>query len=216
MDLVDKLIGYLQDGNAVATIIVAMAILIFKYKEVSRFLQGIRRSRIARLEEALKCNLLTGTTRSHVEEELATEQFKAATGIGLEKEFREAVIAAHRRTNGDLAFIHFKRALPHLKFKGMKLTVRLSWIDRQFHRLFFYGGAFLILMNLILMNLLMEFGRLGSVEYYSTLIMSFCLVLGGLYMLYLSLPMLSAEVVRRHFNLDNGGAIPFDPGVPKS
>lgn len=152
-DVLDKLIESLSNGNILLSVVIVAVAFVFNYKKIVEFLEERKKARITKLTEALKCDFVTGVTKEHLEEELATEQFKITTGIRLEKQFREAVIQAHKSANGELAFIHFKRALPHLLYEQNLLKVKVSLFERVnywFNLIFgfvlaFSGLAFMVL-----------------------------------------------------------------------
>ena len=84
------------------------------------------KKRISKLQEAVRCEFMTELTRSHLEEILVAEHFYKSTGIRTEKQLREAIINEFNKANGELRFIHFKRALPHLHYKNSKIFVKIS------------------------------------------------------------------------------------------
>lgn len=94
-DIVGALIESLRDGNIFPAIAIAVFALVMNFKKVYEFLEERKRARIAKIMDALKCGHVSGLTRVHLEEQLATEQFQISTGIRLEKEVREALIRAH-------------------------------------------------------------------------------------------------------------------------
>lgn len=156
-EILDKLIDSLSNGNILLAAVIAVVALIFNYKKIMEFIDERKKARIVKLIEALECEHIQGLTKCHLEEELATEHFKMTTGIEAEKEFREAIIQAHRNTNGALNFIQFKRALPHLFYKDSNLSVRITkfeWVGYWFNLifgfiLFFSGLLYLILPSQI-------------------------------------------------------------------
>ena len=115
----------------------------------NRTMYKLRRSKPAKIETALKCESITGLTRDHLTQVLATERFRSVTGLRLEKELREAIIEAHRSTKGKLTFTTFKRALPHFEVSGMRLTVKISRLDWLFSTFFEWLGCVLVILGVI-------------------------------------------------------------------
>lgn len=129
-DLIAKLSESLTNEDFLLSAVFVVIVLIANIKTIVEFLEDRKRARVAKLIEALKCDQITGLTKSHLEEELATEHFKLSTGIRLEKDFREELIKAYREANGAVRFDHYKRALPHMKYRNNTLSVRITWFDR--------------------------------------------------------------------------------------
>lgn len=150
-DIIDKLFESLHDGNILLGVVIVSVVLVFNYKKIVEFLEERKKSKITKLIEVLKCDFVTGVTKEHLERELATEQFKITTGIRLEKQFREAVIQAHKSANGELAFIHFKRALPHLLYEQRLLKVKVSLFEQVHYWFNLIFGFILAFSGLALM-----------------------------------------------------------------
>lgn len=146
--ILDQLVDGIKDGNILALIIIASAALAFNFKKIVEFIEARQRATSKKLSEALKCEHISGPTKSHLEEALATEHFNLATGMRLEKEFREAVILAHKKAQGELSFSHFKQALPHLVYKDEKLMVNITLYNLVEYWLNFFFGMFLALLGL--------------------------------------------------------------------
>lgn len=151
--IVDKLVDGLNEGNILIPILIAAVALIFNFKKVFDFFETWQKARVKKLSEALKCEHISGPTKSHLEEELATEHFNLATGMRMERGFREAVILAHKNTQGELRFVHFKRALPHLTYRDAKLGIeitRFDLLEGWFNAIF---GGLLALMGVLIVAL---------------------------------------------------------------
>lgn len=136
---------------------------------------------------------------------MATEQCRAATGLRLEKEHREIVVKAHKSTNGELAFIHFRRARSYLDFKGLKLTITIPRFERFFYPFLKYGGISIALLGLIdLMIATSLRDQIDSAKLVTGLIMACVYISVGIMMLHLSFPVSSARLIRKHLNLTDG------------
>ena len=206
--IADKLFESLYNGNILLAVTIIAVALAFYYKKIIEFIGERKKERIITITEALKCNFVTGLTKSHLEEELATEHFKMTTGIRLEKGFREAVIQAYKRTNGELDFVHFKRALPHLSYQRSTLSVKVSVPDRIHYYLNWILGFVSILMGMIfLMVLPNRTESINFIQSMSILGMGCICIAFSMFLLSQTLPVVSARRVRKHlskqFNSDD-------------
>ena len=133
---INKLFEHLEKGNIfIIFVFIAIYIFIYSLKNWKQFLDYYgehKKSKINAINEALKCEYIDDSTKNHLEELLVTEHFRISTGIKLEKEFREALIKAHKETKGELSFRHFKRALPKIEYSAEKLHIKISWLDKSF------------------------------------------------------------------------------------
>ena len=130
--LINNLFQDLREGNITIVLTMIGIFIIFNWKKIVDYYGEHKKSKINAIIEALKCEYVDGSTKAHLEESLATEHFRISTGIKLEKEFREALIKAHKETKGELSFKHFKRALPNLEYSAKKLHIKISWLDKIF------------------------------------------------------------------------------------
>ncbi len=193
--LLDKLIDNLSNGNLLFAAVIVVIALIFNFKKVVDFFEDRRKAKIAKLIDALKCEYIQGLTRAHLEEELATEHFKLATGIRLEKEFRDAVIAAHKSTKGELGFVHFKRALPHLYFENSELSVQISIFEKLSYCFNLIFGFAMAIIGLLLFMLPGQIQGMKLVQALSILGMGAFFILIALFMLYQTTSVVSAKKV---------------------
>ena len=220
MEFSPELIKYVTDNDVETVLFVLLSILIFRHKELYAFLNEIRRSKIAKIETALECEFINEQTKVHLGEELATEQYWAATGIRLEKAHREIVINAHKSTNGELALIHFKQARSYLGFKGLKLTITIPRFEWFFHPFLKYGGVAIAILGPIALAIETasrdQIDRTGSTELVTVFIMACIFFLLGIMMLYLSFPVSSAKLIRKHLNLNDGDQRQSRADGPKS
>jgi hypothetical protein len=148
-DILDKLIDSLTNGNIWVAVLIVAVVLTFNFKKIIEFMDERKKSRVAKLTEALNCKHITGLTKSHLEEELATEQFWLTTGVRAEKQFREAILTAHKNTNGELRFVHFKRAQPHFHFKDSKIEVKITAFEKVGFLLNFLVGISMCLFGIL-------------------------------------------------------------------
>lgn len=196
-DVLDKLIESLNNGNILLGVVIVSVALVFNYKKIVEFLEERKKARITKLTEALRCDFVTGVTKSHLEEELATEQFKITTGIRLEKQFREAVIQAHKSTNGEIAFVHFKRALPHLFFEKNILKVNISLFEKISYWFNLLFGFVLAFSGLALMVLPSQIEGINFVQFISIIGLGFFFIAIALFMLAQTFPVVSARKIEK-------------------
>lgn len=106
------------------------------------------------------------------------------------------MIAAHKNTNGELRFVHFKRALPHFRFEDKKLCINITKFEKWPFSYNLVFGGFSATAGLLL------FGLTGFVEPPTTIasllkyvgtILFICLV--GVLMVIEAFPLFSASKV---------------------
>jgi len=178
----------------------AIIALINKNK-IIEFLTYKKKIKIKNLEDALECNFLSEPSKTHLKEEIANEYFYNATGIRVEKEFRDALILEHQKTNGALKFIHFKRALPHLVHKDSKLSVKLSKLEileHHFNRIF---GLFCLFFSILtLLPLLTSVFDVKAATDFSFLKPGIATFLLGLFMVTQTRSVFSAKYIKEQMD----------------
>lgn len=194
-EVLDNLIDSLNNGNILVAVVVVAVALVFNYKKIADFWDERKKTRISRLSDALKCAQVSGATRSHLESELAKEYFKITTGINLEKEFRETLIQTHRSTKGELSFVHFKRALPYLRFEDSKISVRISLFEKLGYIFNLIFGYLMVFLGLILFILPGQIKGINLVQALSIFGLGIFLIAVALFMLYQTFPVLSARLI---------------------
>ena len=191
----------------VAAVIITVA-LVFNYKKIVEFVDERRKARINRLTEALKCEHVNGLTKMHLEEELAKEHFKTIMGISLERDFREAIIQAHRDAKGELEFAHFRRALPHLRYMASNLSVRISWFEHLGYWFNLVFGYLLAFSGLLLMVLPGQIKGVKLVQALSILGLGTFLIAIALFMLYQTFSVVSARRILAELEKAHNNAPP--------
>lgn len=201
-DVLDKLVESLSNGNILLGFVIIAVALIFNYKKIVEFFEERKKVRIINLLEALRCEYVTGLTKSHLEDELATEQFKITTGVRLEKQFREAVIQSHKNADGELAFLHFKRALPHLFYTQKKLEIKISTFEIFSYWFNFIFGFVLAFSGLILIVLLSLVKDISFVEGMTVIGLGCFFITVALFMLYQTFSVSSARKIAEHLSIE--------------
>ncbi|WP_136678664.1 hypothetical protein [Neptunomonas sp. XY-337] len=149
----ETIIDSLKNGEFVLTILIILISLIVNYEKIILIIENRNKARVRKLLEAIECQSAKGVTKEYLIEELANEQFKVATGIGAERELREAMILLHRSMEGELPFKYFKRALPHLSLKEGEIEVTISKLDSVNFWFNLLVGILLSVAGLVLMIL---------------------------------------------------------------
>lgn len=196
-DLMNRIIELINKGDYLLVILVVIGAIIFNFRAIIDFFDERNKAKLSKLSDALQCEHLSVLTKAHLQEELATEHFRRTTGIRAEKLLRDALIEAHKNTNGELRFVHFKRALPYVQYQGKKLRIKITKIEKL---LFIYN--FIIGLVLAISGLLL-FASIGFIEAETALHVvkyigiAFFIIVVGVFMLFEALPVFSARYVRR-------------------
>lgn len=185
-------------------IVIVTVAMAFNFRKIIEFIEYRKKAKILSLVDALNCKQVEGLTKEHLQEELVREHFKLTTGIGVEKEFREAIIEAHKRGAGSVNFLHFKRALPHLKCTENTLSVNISCIEKFLHVFNIVFGFVLLLLSLFLMFIPSQMGEATLLQLFWVLGMGGFVFVISLFMLYQTVPVLSAKYIATVLeNIDN-------------
>lgn len=195
-DIINKLIEAVEKGNVwVALTIVAVA-LIFNLRTIFSFFEERQKARIIKLEAAIQCPQIVGSTKLHLENELATEHFKITTGMRLEKEMRESLINLHKKSHGEISFTHFKRGLPHIHYKNRKIVIKISFFEYALFVFNLLFGIALIFAGLFFMVLPTD-KSITWVELFTQISLGFIFITTALFMLTQTFPITSANRVKR-------------------
>jgi len=201
--ILDPLIEGVNSGNYLVIAFIVVLTILFNLEKISNFLDSRNKVKIKFIEEAIKNPNVDGKTKLHLESLIEIEYFKSITGIYLEKEIREKLIQAHLKTNGELKFKHFKRAVPFLKYTESTLSIELGfWRNLEFlYNLVF--GVIMILMGILSGILPVLSSETTSTNILLALSMAVVLVGFGFLMLMQCVPVISARYVREALNTNN-------------
>lgn len=192
----DFLVKNLENGNVLIPIIIVGIAVVFHYKKILEFFDGRKKLKIQKFTEALKCEQLTGLSKTHIENELVIEHFKQTTGLGVEKEFREALFKLHSKMNGELRFLHFKRALPHILFEDQKVVVKITQFDTSSFWFSLICGIGLAFTGLIILALFLAMAFTESkLQPLTWLSFGFLFLVSGFMLLGQTLPVYSARLI---------------------
>jgi len=201
--ILDPLIEGVNSGNYLVIAFIVVLTILFNLEKISNFLDSRNKVKIKFIEEAIKNPNVDGKTKLHLESLIEIEYFKSITGIYLEKEIREKLIQAHLKTNGELKFKHFKRAVPFLTYTDSTLSIELGfWRKLEFiYNLIF--GIIMVLMGLVSGMLPVLSPETTPTNILLALCIAVALVSFGFLMLMQCVPMLSARHVREVLNNNN-------------
>lgn len=168
-----------------ALAVISVLLVLYKLKPIVEFWDSRKLNRVKQLEEALRCDSVANSpiTKQLLLRQLEMERVKQATGLRIEKEFREELFTAHSTTKGEVPFLHFKKALTHINYVEGKISVDLSEKhERQDRRTKRVSYMFLAMGGLLLIPLIVNpkfpeilISTIGGVSY---LIMGFyCLLI---------------------------------------
>lgn len=149
----------LRDGNISLVIILAGVLVVLNAHKLYPLLVERKRHRLKGVEAALQSEYVQGLERACLKEQVATEHFYAATGIMMEKAPREALLKIYERSGGRIPFVHFKRAVSHVRYDKGTLEIRLGYIERltMWGSLVVGGGLFIGSSTLFIWTLYMLF-----------------------------------------------------------
>lgn len=195
--ILNPIVKYIESGDIYLVFIIAFIGILFNFSKISYFLEKRKRTKIERISEALKCNQIDGSTKEFLEEQISNEHFKLATGLGIEKKFRETIIDTHQKANGELSFIHFKRALPYLSYENAILEIKISWFEKSLHW-FNWAASFLMTAFGMFLFLLLNFSKNTPLSLKIQLFMlGVVCVLIAIFMIFQTFPVRSANLVNK-------------------
>lgn len=150
IELANKIADAFQSGNILWLAVILMVSLAANYPKISDYLEGRKKHRIKRLLEALDCSHLDEEFKNFLKRELGREYFLYVTEIAAEKEYREELMKLHKLSEGELPFLHFRRASKHLSFKGGAIKVNLDFSDIASYYMNFAVSIFFGMVALIM------------------------------------------------------------------
>jgi len=195
-NVLESLLKSVNDGNIAVMIPVAVAaVALFRFKKIVEFIDGRKKVRITKLNEALSCEFVDEFTQKHLQQELAKEHCKLTTGIGVERQFREEIFKIHRNMNGEISVNHFKRALPHFKFEKQKVSIHIDKFERTAYWFHLLGGYLMAFMSLAILLLLAQIPNPAVVTIFTTLGISVSFAAVAILMAVQTLPIVSAKMI---------------------
>jgi len=192
-EILSKLIESLQAGDYIVVIPMTVVAVLFNYKGIIEFVDSRKTIQIDRLENILKDTYVTELDRELLENERVKEHFKLILGLDVEKDFREAIIKAHKDTKGEFKFRTFQRALPFFEYKEKTLKVTISWYDK----VAFFINIFLSFSFIFTGYSLFIYGLAHFSSTYILYIFAFIFISIGFFIIYALRHIISAKKVKK-------------------
>lgn len=120
--------GFLKEDVPLVIIMVVVLAVLNAYKLYPLLVER-KRHRLKGVEAALQSEYVQGMERECLKEQAATEHFYTATGIMMEKAPREALLKIYEGSGGRLPFVHFKRAVFHVRYEKGMFEIKLGLVD---------------------------------------------------------------------------------------
>lgn len=125
-EFINLVVNHLLNGNYFVIFAATMLVILWKIDNIVSFIEQRKKSKIFVLKEALECKFLSPLSLEYLKDELASEYYMLATGIRVNKNFREALLCTYNELKNDLNFLAFKRGLPFFIIKNKKIEVQFS------------------------------------------------------------------------------------------
>lgn len=200
LDFLDRFFLSLEEGNILFPVIIVLVAIILNYKKISDYLEERKRARALTISQALNCDYVSGLTKEHLKEELVTEHFKIATGLRLEKEFRESVINLHKRMEGSISFSHFKKAIEHLEYKDSEIKIKLTWYDKAGFWFNLIFGCILALLGMLIFIVPTHLADVSVVQFFMFVGLGAFFFSTSVMMLNQTFPVRSAKLIKKELD----------------
>lgn len=136
-NILEPLLKLLESNNWTGFFIVIAIALVFNLRAVSEYLDTRANRRQKFIEDALKLEKLSDTSKQFLEEELNYYVFKRVTGISADAVLREKLRDVIHRSGGDLQIRQLARVSQFLRMRDGKLTITVnqgeivwSWLNQ--------------------------------------------------------------------------------------
>jgi len=190
------------DVNPIIISMISLGIwLVLNHRHVFDLFEYRQKSKLKNIETALKSEHLKGLTKLHLEKALTTEHFYLSTGIRVEEKFREAIITEHQNTHGEIAFRHFKRALPHFYFEQEQLIIRVTKVETWMYWYGIIAGSLVLItgaLSLLIPLYLLLFTTLEDSAILSYIISGITFIPFGIFMLIEGQSVFSAKLIQKY------------------
>ncbi len=129
MDLINKLLDSVKNGNYIIALIIVMIILMIKSRDIYRFYQEFKKQKIEIFIKLQTLNNLDEKIKNLIGESLNNEIFYQLTGINADKYLRNHIIDIYEKLKGEITYEDLKIAQKFLKIKDNKLTIEIKTAD---------------------------------------------------------------------------------------
>lgn len=150
LELISSLV---QAGNYIGVILFILVLIAFKFNSIVAFIESRKKVKITRFTDTLGCEYLSELSKKHIQDELASEYYFIATGIRVNKMFRESLIETYYKTQNKLNFDVYKRAISYLSNDNDQMIVKINWIDYLKFWLNVFISLILVLLGAFFLNL---------------------------------------------------------------
>lgn len=147
IEIAGKIFEVLQSGNVLWLAVLLIVAFVMNASRIFEFLEGRKKKKIKRLQEAVSCNLLDENFRNFISHELQREYFLYVANIAGEKQYRDRLFQIHRDSNGQLPFFHFRRASGSVKFVDGNVMVKLGFFDKLSYWYNIAAGIFFLFVS---------------------------------------------------------------------
>jgi len=174
----NTLLTKMGEGDFVAVLAILIVSLIFNLRTILNFLDDRKKVKLANIKDAIANENIDDKTKEFFKEELLLEHFRLVKGFSLEKNLRGAVLSLHENAKGSLGFVHFKRAIEHLRMVDGELSVNITCLHKF---AFVYNAAVSIFFALCTITLFLlpifidDITLLGMIKHYALAVGSFLL-----------------------------------------
>ncbi|MNZ10452.1 hypothetical protein D3C78_272970 [compost metagenome] len=198
-ELIEKAMAHLQSGNYAILFAVIIVSLIYKSFPLLEAYHAYRKRRVTDLENTIKSEYISSSFKNNLKEEIECEHFKIVYGVRARKSLIDQVFILHSQINGERTLNQFANALklyPKIIRKSDGSSrFKVGPLDYFFGLYHFLFGLFFLLIGLITFFHQIDIGlfALGG----RPLILSLIAIAGGIFMLYMSTPVLSLMLINR-------------------
>lgn len=117
----------LSNGLTLSISIIVLIIVALNIKNIANSIRVHNKNHLNKISEALSYDKLSGSTRTFLENEFISEQFRQATEIEVDNHIREAIIQIYKNAKGEISFVDLKRAINFMKIEDSKLIIEIRW-----------------------------------------------------------------------------------------
>ena len=130
MDIIDKLLDSLKNGNYSIALILVMILLIIKSKDIYKVYQEFKKQKIERLKELQTIDNLNEETKTLIKDSLNNEVFYQLTGINADKYLKNNLIKVYESSKGIITYKDLKISQRFLKIENNVLTIEIKTGDK--------------------------------------------------------------------------------------
>jgi len=130
MDIIDKLLDSLKNGNYSIALILVMILLIIKSKDIYKVYQEFKKQKIERLKELQTIDNLDEETKTFIKDSLNNEVFYQLTGINADKYLKNNLIKVYESSKGIITYKDLKISQRFLKIENNVLTIEIKTGDK--------------------------------------------------------------------------------------